>query len=695
MPIHETPYGWVLESAASAYALGVNASGRLTHCYWGARLPHIDDYPAPSDPAPWASFTGAAHLTPEEYPAYGGASYVEPCLKITFADGVRDTVLQFVNAALVDGSTPELRIELRDVHYPLLVTLSYRLHEAYDLVERAVTLTNGGEQPLLVERVWSAQWHLPPGDPYYVTHATGRWNDEGHIERTPIARGVTVFESRRLTTSHQHSPWVFLEQEASEEHGNVFVATLGWSGNWQIAVEATEQEQTRVSVGVNDWDWALRLAPHTSWATPPSIAGYSAHGFGGASRNMHRWTREQVLPHGDELRPVLYNSWEATGFDVDVASQGQLAEIAAGLGVELFVMDDGWFHRRDHDRAGLGDWWPDARKFSHGLQPLIRKVQSLGMTFGLWLEPEMVNPDSDLYRAHPDWVIHFPTRARTEARNQLILNMARRDVQDHLIATLDALLRDHDIRFIKWDMNRNVSEPGWADAPGDARELWTAYVHGLYHVWGELARRHPRVRWQSCSGGGGRADVGILRLADQVWPSDNTEATARLRIQHSYNMLFPPNTMEAWVTDMGREQVPLRFRFHVSMCGVLGVGGNLHTWSADERAEATELIAQYKQVRHLVQHGDLYRLHGGHSDPCSARVYVAPDKSEALLFAFRTYTPDPFDFPLLRVTGLDPQARYAVEGVPEIRSGLAWHHVGLQLSLSNFGSAMLHIKRDV
>jgi alpha-galactosidase len=242
-------------------------------------------------------------------------------------------------------------------------------------------------------------------------------------------------------------------------------------------------------------------------------------------------------------------------------------------------------------------------------------------------------------------------------------------------------------------MNRNVSEPGWPDAPGDARELWTAYVEGLYRVWGELARRHPRVRWQSCSGGGGRADLGILRLADQVWVSDNTEATARLRIQHSYSMLFPANTMEAWVTDAGRALVPLRFRFHVSMCGVLGVGGNLHQWNANERAEAAALIARYKHLRHIVQRGDLYRLPTPPTSSCAALVYVAPDKREALLFAFRSYAPNPSAFPLLHIAGLDPEARYTVEGVDAVRSGRAWERVGLQLALDNFESAMLHIQR--
>ena len=333
---------------------------------------------------------------------------------------------------------------------------------------------------------------------------------------------------------------------------------------------------------------------------------------------MHDYLREQLVPHRNRLHPVLYNSWEATVFDVTKPSQVNLADLAAAMGVELFVMDDGWFHGRNHDKAGLGDWWPDETNFPNGLTPLIEQVNALGMDFGLWVEPEMVNPDSDLYRKHPDWVIHFPNRARTEMRNQLILNLGAQRCAGLSDRRLDKLLGEHNIRFIKWDMNRNVSEPGWPDAPGDARELWVHYVQGVYRVWGTLRERHPAVICQSCSGGGGRADAGILRYADQIWVSDNTEAAARLGIQDGFSQVFPASTMEAWVTDMG-PRLSLEFRFHVSMMGVLGIGGNLLDWTAEERADAP-VGALYKQIRPIIQIGDLYRLRPrttAPSRPCS------------------------------------------------------------------------------
>ncbi|MBB6097841.1 alpha-galactosidase [Deinobacterium chartae] len=682
---------WVLETRTAAYSLGLDPDGRLVHTYWGPRLPRSEDYPRPPAVTEWASFNHPAHLALEEYPGYGAPKYIEPALKLSFADGTRDVVLRY-DSAEQDGN--DLRVHLRDAVYPLTVTLHYRVHPEHDLIERWTRFENGGSAPVTLERVFSAQWHPPQREDYRLSHLTGRWLDEFRLQRETLPQGVTVLESRRLTTSHHHNPWFALDDgTALEESGEVWFGALAWSGNWKLIAERTDFGNVRIGLGLNDWDFAWRLGGGESFETPPAVAGYTPGGFGAASRALHRYIRDRVLPRPQEPRKVLYNSWEATLFDVDERSQAELAELAAEMGIELFVVDDGWFNGRNSDRAGLGDWWPDPAKFPQGLNPLIERVQALGMQFGLWIEPEMVNPDSELYRAHPDWVIHFPRRERTEARNQLILNLGRRDVQDHLIATLDRLLAEHDIRFIKWDMNRNVSEPGWPEAPGDPRELWARYVHGLYRVWGTLAERHPQVVWQSCSGGGGRADLGILRLADQIWVSDNTHAAARLQIQEGFSQVFPASTMEAWVTDADRGRLPLEFRFHVSMMGNLGVGGHLARWTPEEREVARAQIALYKRIRPLVQFGDLYRLRSAHAGAFSAVQYVSQDRSEAVLFAFRTHLPRPGALPPLRLRGLDPQARYLLEGEDEPRSGAAWMNAGLRLTLEDFSSAVLCLSR--
>ncbi|GGR18569.1 alpha-galactosidase [Deinococcus ruber] len=687
---------WILETDRTAYALGVSPEGAVVHTYWGPKLPRVQDYPRPGVTKEWASFNLPAHLLREEYPGQGGAKYTEACLSATFPDGTRDLDLRYVSAEQV-GDT--LKIHLNDAVFSLAVTLHYRVHAATDLIERWATVQNSGSDAVELNRVFSAQWHVPVGQPYRLTHLTGRWNDEFHIEQQPLTHGVMVLESRRLTTSHQHSPFFQLDAgDAGEEHGEVWFGALAWSGNWKLTAEVTDSLQTRLSLGVNDWDFAWQLEAGQSFQTPACIGGYTAQGFGAASRALHEFIRQEVLPDGHALRKVLYNSWEATFFDVEEASQAELAEVAAGLGVELFVVDDGWFHGRNSDRAGLGDWWPDERKFPGGLTPLIERVKALGMEFGLWIEPEMVNPDSDLYRAHPDWVIHFPSRPRTEARNQLILNLARSDVQDYLISLLDTLLATHDIRFIKWDMNRNVSEPGWPDAGADgvheARELWVRYVQGLYRVWGTLKERHPGVTWQSCSGGGGRADLGILRLAQQIWISDNTHAAARLAIQDGYSRVFPANTMEAWVTDADRGTLPLPFRFHVSMLGTLGLGGHLARWTPEERAVAREQVARYKEVREVIQRGDQYRLRSAQQQPFSAVEYVSKDRSEAVLFAFRTHIARPSELPPLYLRGLDAEALYTLDASGETKSGAAWMSVGLTLTLKDFESVVWRLRRE-
>jgi alpha-galactosidase len=696
MLIQADGHNWLLECDHSAYALGLNRAGLVTHRYWGARLSRAGDYPDAPDPMPRASFDMTAHLTPEEYPGYGEMKFTDPCLKASFADGVRDVVLRLAAADVIpEGDTSRLDVKLCDAYYPFRVTLHYRVHAAYDLIERWVTVHNAGETPVRLERVWSAQWHLPPGKPYWLTHLTGRWADEMHLNHEALHYGIKVLESRRLTTSHQHNPWFALDcGNADEESGEVWFGALAWSGNWKLSAEVTDFGATQLSIGLNDWDFVWELNPGESFTTPSCYAGYTRQGFGAASRTLHDFIRDRLLPHGSMPHKVLYNSWEATFFNVDEHSQGKLAEAAASLGVELFVVDDGWFHRRNSDDAGLGDWWPDDQKFPHGLQSLIDRVNGLGMDFGLWIEPEMVNPDSDLYRAHPDWVLHFPTRTRTTARNQLILNLGRAVVQAYLVSQIDKLLSENNIAFIKWDMNRNVGESGWPDAPFDQRELWVRYVQGLYAVWETLRQRHPQVIWQSCSGGGGRADLGILRLADQIWVSDNTEATARLCIQHGFSFVFPANTMEAWVTDAGQDFLSLEFRFHVSMCGALGVGGHLLRWTDAQRAQAARLIALYKDIRPVVQGGDLYRLHSPLDSAFSAVQYLSKDRAEGVLFAFRTYSPDPVQSFSLHLRGLEAGAYYEVEGVPGIRSGLALMQDGLRVELGNFQSALRRIRRS-
>jgi alpha-galactosidase len=605
-------------------------------------------------------------------------------------------MLRFVRA---EEEGDRLDIVLADAALGLEVTVRFEELATAPLFAQRFLLRNTGAAPLALERVLSGSFHLPAGGPYALTHLDGRWGDEFRIARERLARGAFVRESRRITTSHGGVPYIAIDRDApgesaGEENGAVWCGTLEWSGNWKLIAERTADERTVVHLGLNDHDFRWMLGPGETFETPRLVFGYVEGGHGAVSRALHELVRNEVAPRRNYLPPVVYNSWYATLFDVDEAGQTALAERAAAMGVEMFVMDDGWFHGRRTDTAGLGDWWPDETKFPNGLKPLADAVHARGMKFGLWIEPEMVNPDSDLHRAHPDWVLHFAERERTLMRNQSILNLARPDVQDYLIGIFDRLLTETPIDFIKWDMNRNASEPGWPGCPGEAREVWVRYVEGVYRVWRELRARHPGIIWENCSGGGGRVDLAMMGLTEQSWVSDNTVPAARLQIQEGFTRLFPAAAMAAWVTDEERDVYALDFRFHVSMAGALGVGGNLLEWSEAERARAAEHIAFYKQLRPLIATGDLHRLRSPRESAISAVGYVGKDKAEAVVFVYRLRPGRLSEEPVvIRPAGLDPEAVYALAGEGTQRSGKAWAEVGLAVALKDDTSTILRFSR--
>jgi alpha-galactosidase len=696
---------WALRSSGATYGLAVDEEGRLRHLYFGPPLPRSEDLAATDEISsplgrdrffPWESPGGPNERY--EYPAWGGMYYHEPCFKATFDDGVRDMRLVYEGHDMRgDEGAPELVVTLRDPHYPLRVYLHYRLFEELDLLERYAVVENAGQVPVALEQVLSAAWHLPRGRDYRLTYLAGRFAGETQIWRETVSLGKRVLESRRGNTSHHANPFFAVDRgTATEERGEVWFGALGWSGNWKIAVEYDAWGVLQVSGGINDFDFAWHLEGGEAFETPSFVGGYTEGGFGQASRNLHHHARDHVLPH-ERPRPVLYNSWEATYFDINEEVQGRLAEKAASLGVELFVVDDGWFGERNDDRRGLGDWWVNQEKFPKGLGPLIEKAHSLGMDFGLWIEPEMVNPDSNLYREHPDWVYHFPNRPRTESRNQLVLNLAKEEVRDYLFSVLDHLLTENEISFIKWDMNRPFSEPGWPEAPKERqREVWVRHVRGVYEILERLRQKHPKVAFESCSSGGGRVDLGILRYADQVWTSDNTDPFDRLKIQEGYSMAYPARAMMCWVADPGfwakNRTTSISYRFHSAMMGSLGIGTNLLKWSEEELGEAGDLVRQYKEVRDVVQEGDQYRLLSPREGETTAVQYVSEDKRTSVIFVLRN--PHQFLDPSPRIypRGLREGSIYRVTGVEEPRSGGTLMGRGIEVPLEgDLTSAMIEL----
>jgi alpha-galactosidase len=691
-----------LETDRTAYVLGLDKDGNLGHVYWGSRLELDTDYAGVGAARQWP-FERSRDASRQEYSAWGGVNYNEPGLKATFADGTRAVELAYAAASVAEErGLPCLVIALRDTHYPLSVHLRYRVVPAYDLIERSVAVENRGDQPIALEQVMSALWSFPLRDGYRLRTLVGKWGAETQVQDIPVSIGKHVVESRRGHTSHTANPWFGLDPEgkSDETQGEVWFGALAYSGNWKFVLERTDLGLVTLAGGVNDFDFRWQLEAGDTFAAPVFVAGYTDGGYGAASRLLHGYQLDHVLPKAfaHQVRPILYNSWYVTHFDVNQENQIAAAERAAALGVELFVVDDGWFGARKNDTAGLGDWWVDREKFPNGLGPLIRRVNELGMGFGIWVEPEMVNPDSDLYRAHPDWVYHFPNRRRSEQRNQLVLNFGRQDVQEHIFAVLDALLSDHKIAFIKWDMNRPFSEPGWPDAPvGHAQEVWVRHVWGLYQILDRLRARHPQVLFESCSGGGGRVDLGILQRTDQVWTSDNTDPYDYLFMAEGHSMAYSPKTRMMWVTDSRNPSdrlLPLQFRFHASMTGALGVGATLLDWSNEEMEEARQQIALYKEIREAVQHGDLYRLRSPRESVLAALQYVQRDGAQAVVFVFLQSARFGPMGTMLRLQGLEPDGRYRVEGQDGVLSGAGLMKRGLPVALrGDYTSRLIRVFR--
>ena len=659
---------WFLSTRDTSYVLGINERNEVQHVYWGKRVSADSDF-APAHTAEAYSFETREGRTTGEYPAWGGMRYAEPCLKVTFPDGNRDLVLKFDSQKI---SSDTLEITVKDINYDVFVTLSYRVFPAFDVIEKTARVENRTKQPILLESAQSGVWHLPAGQRYRLSYLHGYWAGETRLTQEPIEPGKKTLESRRGNTSGQANPWFAIDAgSADEEHGKVWFGALGWSGNWKLLIEDTPYDQVRVVGGFNDFDFSYPLKPGESLITPPFYGGYTDLGFGEASRLMHRLEREAILParSADHVRPILYNSWEATYFKVDEPGQKALADKAAAIGVELFVMDDGWFGQRNDDHAGLGDWYVNPQKFPNGLAPLIHYVKSKGMKFGLWVEPEMVNPNSDLYRKHPDWVINFPGRPRTESRNQLVLNLARDDVKKYVLATLVKLLAENNIDFLKWDMNRHFSEPGWPEvAPADERKLWVNYVMNLYDIIDRLRAKYPSLEIESCSGGGGRVDLGILERVEQAWTSDNTEAFDRLTIQDGFTHAYAPKVMMDWVTDvpnMNGRSTPLKYRFLVAMMGSMGIGANLNLWSDQDFAMASKMVTYYKTIRATVQEGDLYRLASPREGELTASQYVSHDGRQSVLFAFLRSQQFLRQTPTIYLRGLDPNSNYRLISIDD------------------------------
>ncbi|MFB6933856.1 alpha-galactosidase [Streptomyces chartreusis] len=670
---------WTLRTENTGYTVRLSPDGPWAELdAWG---PHgVESGPSALDWSHRTHFITPADAAPAEYLPHGLRPFNGADLVVERADGERGVWWDFEGAEETEG---KLRLAFADETLGLRTVLCYEAVPGTDVILRWTEHTASRE--LRLERLDSAAVNVPVTTGARLTYLTGQWSREFQLTRLDLTRGTFTMGSTQGVPGHAYVPWLAVQDLASDDAPAYGVA-LEWPGNWHITAEAEPGGAVRVRAGRVPHEGAVLLAPGATLTTPRLACAFSPDGLDGLSRVWHRYDRHLSGDRLHRTRKVLYNSWEATGFDVDAAGQLELAKTAADIGAELFVVDDGWFTGRRDDTGGLGDWYPDPAAFPQGFDRFVEEVRGLGLDFGLWVEPESVSPGSRLHAEHPDWIYRVDGRPARLVRNQLLLDLGRTDVQDFVIGTLDRLFGSYDIGYLKWDMNRPPTERG---RPGAGHvDLDAEHVAGYLRVLDHLRTAHPHVTVEGCAGGGARIDHMTLARTDVVWPSDNTAPLDRLSVQHGFLHAHAPHVMSSWVTDAPGVFDPrprsLAFRFVNAMCGVLGIGADLRTWTPDQRAEAARWIARYKEVRDVLHHGEA-RLLGSPADATCGVQYEAGERT--VVAALSTGRLDgaplvPGRPDRLRLRGLDPAAHYRDTVTGTTYGGAHLLHYGLPFAWS-------------
>lgn len=683
--INESKNIFNIQSKNTSYVFGVDNEGLLRHLYWGKKIEDTEEFDMPilvevstNDPV--------YEITKEEYPVYGSLRYKEHCLKATFADKSRELVYKYDCYEITDN---ELVIKLKDAYYEFNINLHYKVYDEYDLIERYVSIKNNSKDIIEIEKIHSGQLHIPYEDLNF-SNVHGHWGAEQQRFVQKVNYGKIVIENRRGISSHNHNPYFILDKNATETTGEVFFGALKLSGNFSGIIEQTQYGETLVQMGINSHDFLMKLKPGEEFVSPAIIAGYSNCGFEVMTHNLHNFAKDNILREG--LRPVLYNSWEATEFKVNCDEQINLAKKAKEIGAELFVVDDGWFGERYGIDNGLGDWYVNKEKFPNGLEPLIKEVKAMDMMFGIWVEPEMVNPLSRLYKDHPEWIYQFATRESDTSRGQYVLDLTKEEVKEYIYNMLDELLSTYGIDYIKWDANRPISQTNLE------KDIWYKHIEAVYDIVRKLKVKHPNVLFEACASGGGRIDYGILGVFDDFWTSDNTDAYDRLFVQESYSYIYPIKAMRAWVTDcpnfLSRRVIPLKFRYHSAMMGTLGIGCNILKFNEDKVKLSQQLIEEYKEIRHIIQDGDFYRLENTSKNNYS--IYQYNKDNESLLFVFLPQSVIGHRGVTVKLRGLNSKSKYLIKfnGKEVVKSGSYLMNRGLYIKLSgDYCSDIIRINR--
>ena len=669
---------YIFRMAADKYPL---------HLYWGRRVRSIGDkmvsrrmqdgYPQ-SDEAFSLHETPHDHL-PQECPAFGMSDMREGMLHVRHADGTHALDLVYESHKVIDGK-PELFgmpsargegaqsliITLRDAYSGVAAELCYTIWADTDVIARSMRIVNGGSASIRVDRAYSCCVDFEEGDDFRLLTLYGAWARERQMYVRDVVPGEQGVSNARGASSVQTSPFMALMKgSAGEDAGDVYGFALCYSGSFKATVESDQNRCARAMIGINPFNFSWKLAPGEDFQTPEAYLCYSPEGLNGMSQHFHKLVHNHITTgkFARSPRPILINNWEATYFNFNEEKILALAKRAKEADIDLLVLDDGWFGHRDADNSSLGDWYDDTRKLPQGLAGLSEKVHALGLKFGLWVEPEMVSPDSDLYRAHPDWCIHAGDRMRVESRHQLVLDVSRQDVRDYVVESICAALERGNVDYVKWDMNRNITCWGSAQLPPERmEEQGHRYILGVYDMMRRITSRFPNVLFESCAGGGGRFDLALMCLMPQAWCSDDTDAHMRCRIQYATSLVFPPSTMGAHVSAVPNHQTgrsaPLETRAAVAMGGTYGYELDLTKLPDEEIAQIRELNAKVRSVQELLLYGSFYRLLSPYTGNRTAWMSVSEDKREAVVTHVYTLgQPNPKDA-LLRLRGLDPDLDY-------------------------------------
>ena len=694
-----------LQTKHTSYVFHVIEDGSLGQLYYGPKIPFKDDY-ANLNTREEHDCTNTrtdedvefqAELLKQEYAGLGKGDYRYPAFQITYPNGSRTSEFQYRDYELKDGKarltglpstfaddsndSQTLTVKLADGDLEL--QLHYTVFADEDVIVRSTTFVNHGKTVFL-NRALSAQLDLPDANYDFIQFA-GSWSRERHLHRSHLRPGTQSISSLRTASSHQENPFFMLARPHTDNNqGAVFGFNFVYSGNFLDSIEVDQFDTTRVLIGINPDEFGWKLNSGDSFQTPEVIFSYTDNGFNALSQQLGAFYAQHLInPHfAHQERPILINNWEATFMDFTEDKLMPIVERAKELGIEMFVLDDGWFGHRDDDRSSLGDWFVDEKKFNHGIAGFAKRVHNLDMKFGLWFEPEMISIDSKLYQTHPEWMIKTPGRGQTPGRHQFVLDMSRQEVVDYLFGLMSHIIQDAKLDYIKWDMNRNITEMYGADLPADQQlEFSHRYILGVYDLYDRLTKAFPDVLFESCASGGGRFDLGMMYYAPQAWCSDDTDAIERIKIQDGTSYGYTPSMWGAHVSAVPNDQVgrltSIDTRAKVAYFGAFGYELDVTELSDEEHATIKQQVAFYKQYRKLFQFGTFYRLE---TPDTSDNVYgwetVSPDKQTAIGMRYQILNGANPAYIRYYFKGLDPERRYTVNDGSEVFSGAELMNAG-------------------